>query len=620
MSYAERLQKLVEYQTNIRSALEAKGATISSDATLKDFPSAVDTITGDYTGPTPVDIMENGWGPYLSMVASVSYVRPYVFFQDSKITELKLPNCFSVGNNSFEGCSNLLQAFLPMCKTLGAGAFSRCYELEGIELPLCESIENFAFYLCSEISYAILPNVSYLGGYVCSGCSSLKSIYAPNVSLLKEWTFANCSNLESISFPGCSILSGAVFYNCYRLEKTYFKSLNCISAQAWGVTFNNCYNIRSVYLLSSSICSLTHSAAFDTTPIAGSWNAVYCTKPNVYGSIFVPYSLMESYKGATNWTYYSSRIAGLVNFSATNLSGSDTIVTTVDGKVFSDEMEVPDTNFTYSVYSKYPKYTGSQDDVGENSTINIALPTDGVKLTVNTTPEDAVVTITEDGFAEITTKEKFLNSGDTVDYMVYKELNETNPCYYIEKHNTITVDKDTYLDISLERRSLNVVTLNNISSYPDIKSDIMGNDMFVFDDSGLIKTAIPSGYKTTYFTKYFIYKTIGTKSNFKAKIKRSAARNDEPLNIGMDFTINKVLDTNTYEITDLQKPLPLTEDRIYAIYLKKPDLEYDIDVELEPNTTYYIQFLARCSGYNYGSGSYGYITDMTLYYDGGPVE
>ena len=55
--------------------------------------------------------------------------------------------------------------------------------------------------------------------------------------------------------------------------------------------------------MGSSVCQLLNSSAFYSTPIGG-----YSAEAGTYGSIYVPSSLVASYKAATNWTYFSSRI------------------------------------------------------------------------------------------------------------------------------------------------------------------------------------------------------------------------------------------------------------------------------------------------------------------------
>ena len=235
-----------------------------------------------------------------------------------------------------------------------------------------------------------MPNLSApLGSRFFQGCSSLVNIVAPKVTQLYFSAFEGCSLLSTLNFPNVSIiLTGA---------------------------FSLCFNLRSLYLFSADLVSLAASHAFSYTPVAGYWHSSYCIKPNVYGSVFVPYSLLDNYKASTNWAYFSNRIGAAVPFSVTNLSESDSITTFVEGKESPIPLEVPATEFTYSVYSKYPKYTGTQADMDENGEINITLPTEGVTLTVNTTPEDATVKITEDGLVDAYAKTKLLNSGDVVD-------------------------------------------------------------------------------------------------------------------------------------------------------------------------------------------------------------
>ena len=61
--------------------------------------------------------------------------------------------------------------------------------------------------------------------------------------------------------------------------------------------FGACTSLTSIYLMNPSICALKNSNAFSQT---GIWS----TK----GSIFVPASLVSSYKTATNWAFFSNRI------------------------------------------------------------------------------------------------------------------------------------------------------------------------------------------------------------------------------------------------------------------------------------------------------------------------
>jgi hypothetical protein len=59
--------------------------------------------------------------------------------------------------------------------------------------------------------------------------------------------------------------------------------------------------------MGSSIPSLAYTNAFYSTPIAG----YTASTGGVYGSIYVPASMLESYKTANNWSYFSDRFVGV---------------------------------------------------------------------------------------------------------------------------------------------------------------------------------------------------------------------------------------------------------------------------------------------------------------------
>ena len=570
MSYAERLNKLVEYQNSIRTALSEKGATISSDSTLKDFPAAVSTITGDYGGPTPVEIMENGWEPYYSLVTNATRIASYAFV-GAKTSEANFPYCSVVGECAFSNCTSLSYVNLPECKSIGSYAFFSTFYLRSLYAPKCEFVGMLAFSSCG-LTEMNLPNLINGEQGFATYAKDLVSAYLPELTSCIE-TFSWCFNLSDVYIPRVSLLSGRAFCYCQTLSSLRLDNATKISCATYNPTFISCYNLRSLYLPSSTVCSLTASQAFSSTPMMGYWHSSICTMPSVYGSILVPYSLMDSYKTATNWAYYSSRIAGLVNISATNLSKSDTIVTAVDGKIFSTEMEVPSTSFTYSVYSKYPKYTGSQDDIDENSSINVALPTDGVKLTVNTTPEDAVVTITEDGIAKLTTKEITINGGETI-------LVEVKKTGYRPHKSTLTVTDDNVIDIVLEETHIpENITPENASKYTTF---VNGTNFEVVD--GVIRSGSKSYHVGNGMS--FGYIKLEVVDNCELIIEYSISSEQ-------DYDYGFVMLSETYYSTLTRSDL-LTNSNKLTIIAKCTGLKQNLTsspIALSAGKTYYVYFV-----------------------------
>jgi hypothetical protein len=159
-----------------------------------------------------------------------------------------------IGYAAFHNCKSLTTVNFPACTSIGSYAFHSCKSLTSVNFPVCVSINSNAFYWCR----------------------SLTSVSFPVCSYISDFAFEYCYSLASISFPACLGIGSYVF--------------------------SYCYNLTSLYLTGSSLCTLSNSNAFRSTPIGG-----YSASAGRYGSIYVPQSLLASYKAATNWAYFSSR-------------------------------------------------------------------------------------------------------------------------------------------------------------------------------------------------------------------------------------------------------------------------------------------------------------------------
>lgn len=110
-------------------------------------------------------------------------------------------------------------------------------------------------------------------------CQKQIKEYEGTQTILVSYMFIQNSNLQKVSFPKCTAIKDNCFYNCASL--------------------------KSVFLLNSQVCGLQNVDAFRYTPIADSSYLGY------FGSIYVPSSLLNAYKTATNWVNYSNRLVGV---------------------------------------------------------------------------------------------------------------------------------------------------------------------------------------------------------------------------------------------------------------------------------------------------------------------
>lgn len=234
--------------------------------------------------------------------SALSEVRSGLFMSCTKLSNVSLPNCTRVRPYAFYGCTSLTNASFPKCTSIDNDAFELCSRITNISFPECDIVYNAAFARCSSLTEVSLPKCSvvYTSGF--ASCVKMTYVNLPVCTSLQNYAFNTCSILTDVSVPALQILNNSAFSNCYSLATISLPAATTISA---GV-FVKCYNLKSLYLMGSSLCALKNSNAFTSTPIGG-----YSTSAGTYGSIYVPASMLASYKAATNWTYFSNRMVGI---------------------------------------------------------------------------------------------------------------------------------------------------------------------------------------------------------------------------------------------------------------------------------------------------------------------
>lgn len=153
--------------------------------------------------------------------------------------------------------------------------------------------------------------VQMIGDYAFASCSSLTSVTSadfPAVTEIGHYGFSDCSSLTSVNFPLVDTVKTYTFQYCEALATADFPSLTEIRQYS----FRRCYTLTSLILRSSTVCTLQHTNAFsDCYHILGTTNSTYNPSGLNDGYIYVPDNLVESYKTATNWTYFSSQIKSI---------------------------------------------------------------------------------------------------------------------------------------------------------------------------------------------------------------------------------------------------------------------------------------------------------------------
>lgn len=107
----------------------------------------------------------------------------------------------------------------------------------------------------------------------------------------KVLTTVNLSSVEKIESRGLG--------NCYDLTLINLPALSEIDTYA----FSYCSSLTSIIISNNNICKLNGKNAFNGTPIGSGT-----------GYIYVPKTLVDAYKSATNWTTYADQIRAIEDY------------------------------------------------------------------------------------------------------------------------------------------------------------------------------------------------------------------------------------------------------------------------------------------------------------------
>ena len=211
------------------------------------------------------------------------------------------------------------------------GAFDSCYKLTSVTIPdSVTSIGNNAFSLCgllteinvgkNNTAYSSIDGVVFnkLQTELVLCATGKQGAYTiPNsVTSIRQSAFSNCAGLTSVNIPNSvTSIGGGAFGACWKLTSvTIGNSVTNIGDWA----FINCYSLTSVTIPNSvtSIgdraflyCEVLTSIVIEATtpPSLGSSAFNYTNDCPIY----VPSESVNTYKAASGWSNYASRIQAI---------------------------------------------------------------------------------------------------------------------------------------------------------------------------------------------------------------------------------------------------------------------------------------------------------------------
>lgn len=274
MSIATEISRLQSAKENIKTAIEAKGVTVPSDATLDTYDTYVDQISG---GDNYLESYANGSlsGAITSAQLGTnigSTMVNYLFYSQSGITSVDLT---------------------------GTGA---------------TKISNYFCKNCSNLNSVILPSsVTEIGNEFCY-VSGLATINIPNSVTKIGTSFASQTKLQALTIPSSiTFIDRNCLYKCESLTQLVY------NAQTTSITVGFCQNTNALALvdLNSSVSSIANNcftanmASTDLLEVVLRKTDGIVKLSNEFGyssyknrhnvKIYVPSALISSYRADSNW-------------------------------------------------------------------------------------------------------------------------------------------------------------------------------------------------------------------------------------------------------------------------------------------------------------------------------
>lgn len=215
-------------------------------------------------------------------------------FEDDRITS---PTYSSISGK------NITSIILPNATEMKTTSFDRCPNLETLILPLLVSPNPNGVDFDSTKMKLETVNFHSLNAYLRSECfdeCALKNVDLYSYKKLdSNETFRRCRSLKEIVFPSVTIVSGSkIFEECTSLRRVDFHSLETISGTNMFISASQ--NVSLIIRTTSMVVTLSKTNPWYYDP----------------SSIYVPDSLVDSYKEATNWSTYANKIKPLSELPA----------------------------------------------------------------------------------------------------------------------------------------------------------------------------------------------------------------------------------------------------------------------------------------------------------------
>lgn len=324
MSIASEIARLQGAKADIKTAIEAKGVTVPSDATLDGYGDYIEQISGG--GGTDFDDWVKDGDTHLW----IKIVSPYqkeqqlrirmigtIDWGDGTIQSVSVTS-YTTFTHTYSDTGKYRIDLHPTSGTFYLGGNSSSYNVMGAR-STASYIRTSVLYQ-AEVGTSIITTLS---NYAFAYCLGLLRVFIPEtIKTLGTYIFYFCRAVKEIIFEDASKITSTscngIFYGCYCLQSIE-------TFEKWAGTELN-QTIRDCYCLAEfTVPAGTTSVAANTFNSAYGLQKMHClptTPPSVANSnaftsfsadciIEVPSASLASYQSASGWSGVSSQMIGV---------------------------------------------------------------------------------------------------------------------------------------------------------------------------------------------------------------------------------------------------------------------------------------------------------------------
>ena len=174
--------------------------------------------------------------------------------------------------------------------------------LEDVDCDAAISINPYAFYQNGGIKKVRFANATTVGNNNFQTCENLESVDLPMVTGDCGTNFCNgCKSLVSVNIPSVTELGNYAFQSCSVIKKIDLPSVQSIGN----------YCLRYTSKLEALILRYEGGVVAKGSGILNGSNIVSSSGT---GYIYVPKSLLETYKASSNWASFESRFRAIEDY------------------------------------------------------------------------------------------------------------------------------------------------------------------------------------------------------------------------------------------------------------------------------------------------------------------